>query len=255
MRISKYNHVIRACLGLCVGFCLMSVVGCDKAEVQPSSSDEGQGSIAVSLQGNATRSSSTTTTITKEEADLFLISVYKGEDQISNQILLGTLGTLTFPAGYGYRVFVESINEQDAETMNEGWGAKRFTGLSKYFGIQAGQTTKVGVACGVANAAVAVKIEEGAEGCLITLTSGNRTLSTFSSRTAYFNVAQGEVLQVQLKVEKDGQVIAEKQLELEPAKVKDINVKPSENPETGSIGLSITYDDSFQTVETEVALD
>jgi len=139
--------------------------------------------------------------------------------------------------------------------MNEGWGAKRFAGLSKNFGIQSGKTTKVGVACGVANAAVAVNMGNDVEGCTVTLTCGTRTLSTSSSRTAYFNVAQGEALQVQMKVEKDGQTVAEKTLELETAKVKDINVKPSEPTDTGTIGLSITYDDTFQTVRTEIEIE
>lgn len=254
MRILRYK-----CTGvfllLCLCLSLVSVTGCSEKDIQFTPADGGEGSIAVALQGSDTRASSTTTTITKEEADLFLVTLYKGEDLVNSQILLGSLGTLTFPAGYGYKVFVENINEDDAESMNDGWGAKRFTGLSKSFGIQAGKTTKVGVACGVANAAVAVNMEEGVEGCAVTLTCGTRTLSATSSRTAYFNVAQGETLQVQMTVEKDGEQVTEKTLELEPAKVKDVNVKPSGTTDTGTVGLSVTYDDTFQTVKTEIEIE
>jgi len=253
MRTLRYK-AIGALLLLCLGLCVMSVTGCNERDVRLTPSDGGSGSVSVTLQGG-TRALSSTTTITKEEAELFLVTLYKGEDLVSSQVLLGKLGTLTFPAGYGYRVFVENIDEDDAETMNEGWGAKRFAGLSKNFGIQSGKTTKVGVACGVANAAVAVNMGNDVEGCTVTLTCGTRTLSTSSSRTAYFNVAQGEALQVQMKVEKDGQTVAEKTLELETAKVKDINVKPSEPTDTGTIGLSITYDDTFQTVRTEIEIE
>lgn len=213
---------------------------------------EGEGSIAVSLQGSQTRA--TTSLITKEEADLFLVTLYKGEDLITQQTMLGHLGSMTFPAGYGYSLFVESITEQDAVTLNEGWGAKRYTGHSQSFGIQAGQTTKVGVGCSVANAAVAIHIDSSAEGCVVTLkTSDGRTLTTTESRVAYVNVTPEEKPNVTVTIEKDGEIVTEKTLEdLDAAQIKDINIKESNE---GTMGLHITYDDSFETVETEIAIE
>ena len=213
---------------------------------------EGVGSIAVTLQGSQTRA--TTSVITKEEADLFLVTLYKGEDLIAQQTMLGRLGSLTFPAGYGYQLSVESITEQDALTLNEGWGAKRYTGQSKSFGIHAGQTTKVAVGCSVANAAVAVNIDSSAQGCVVTLkTSDGRTLTTTESRVAYVNVTIEEKPDVTITIEKDGEVVKETTLEnLEASQVKDINIK--ENTE-GTLGLQVTYDDSFETVQTEISIE
>ena len=213
---------------------------------------EGVGSIAVTLQGSQTRA--TTSVITKEEADHFLVTLYKGEDLIAQQTMLGHLGSLTFPAGYGYQLSVESITEQDALTLNEGWGAKRYTGQSKSFGIHAGQTTQVPVGCTVANAAIAVNIDTSAEGCVVTLTtSDGRTLTTTESRVAYVNVTIEEKPAVTVTIEKDGEVVQETTLEnLDASQVKDINIK--ENTE-GTLGLQVTYDDSFETVQTEISIE
>ena len=235
----------------CLAFSLL-FAACNSQDWPYVLHQEGEGSIAVSLQGSQTRA--TTSVITKEEADLFLVTLYKGEDLIARQTLLGRLGSITFPAGYGYRLFVESITEQDAVTLNEGWGAKRYTGTSRTFGILAGQTTKVGVGCSVANAAVAIHIDSSATGCVVTLkTSDGRTLTTSESRVAYVNVAQETKTEVTLSIEKDGQVVTETTLEdLQAAQVKDINIK--ENTD-GTLGLHITYDDSFETVETEISIE
>lgn len=70
----------------------------------------GQGGIAIQLRGSAQRA--TTTTITKEEADLFLVTITKGGELISQQVQLGHVGTMTFPAGNGYKVTVENITDR-----------------------------------------------------------------------------------------------------------------------------------------------
>lgn len=211
----------------------------------------GKGSIAIQLLGSAQRA--TTTTITKEEADLFLVTVTKGGDMISQQIQLGSIGTMTFPAGNGYKVSVENITASDAETLNDGWGAKRFTGDSKYFGIQAGQTTAVSVNCTVANAAVSITIDGAVEGCSVTVSDGVRSLTTSEDRVAYFNVDEDSRV-ITLTVEKDGVVVSEQDLTIEPAQTKDVNISAGEEPSTGSISISITYDDAFIVVPQEVII-
>ena len=251
MSISTCKHTLHRGLRLTLALALL-LAACTTQDWPYSPHREGVGSIAVTLEGSQTRA--TTSVITKEEADLFRVTLYKGEDLIAQQTMLGHLGSLTFPAGYGYSLFVESITEQDALTLNEGWGAKRYTGQSKSFGIQAGQTTKVAVGCSVANAAVAVNIDSSAQGCVVTLkTSDGRTLTTTESRVAYVNVTIEEKPDVTITIEKDGEVVKETTLEnLEASQVKDINIK--ENTE-GTLGLQVTYDDSFETVQTEISIE
>lgn len=251
MSISTCKHTLHRGLRLTLALALL-LAACTTQDWPNSPHREGVGSIAVTLEGSQTRA--TTSVITKEEADLFLVTLYKGEDLIAQQKMLGHLGSLTFPAGYGYSLFVESITEQDAQTLNDGWGAKRYTGKSKSFGIQAGQTTKVAVGCSVANAAVAVNIDNSAQGCVVTLkTSDGRTLTTTESRVAYVNVTIEEKPAVTITIEKDGEVVKETTLEnLEASQVKDINIK--ENTE-GTLGLQVTYDDSFETVQTEISIE
>ena len=251
MLISTCKHTLHRGLRLTLALALL-LAACTTQDWPYSPHREGVGSIAVTLEGSQTRA--TTSVITKEEADLFLVTLYKGDDVIEQQTMLGRLGSLTFPAGYGYSLFVESITEQDALTLNEGWGAKRYTGKSKSFGIQAGQTTKVAVGCSVANAAVAVNIDSSAAGCVVTLkTSDGRTLTTTESRVAYVNVTIEEKPDVTSTIEKDGEVVKETTLEnLEASQVKDINIK--ENTE-GTLGLQVTYDDSFETVQTEISIE
>ena len=251
MSISTCKHTLHRGLRLTLALALL-LAACTTQDWPYSPHREGVGSIAVTLEGSQTRA--TTSVITKEEADLFLVTLYKGEDLIAQQTMLGHLGSLTFPAGYGYSLFVESITEQDALTLNDGWGAKRYTGKSKSFGIQAGQTTKVAVGCSVANAAVAVNIDSSAQGCVVTLkTSDGRTLTTTESRVAYVNVTIEEKPDVTITIEKDGEVVQETTLEnLDASQVKDINIK--ENTE-GTLGLQVTYDDSFETVQTEISIE
>lgn len=221
----------------------------------PDTEEEGRGSIEVQLRGSATRA--TTSTITQEEANLFLVTITKSDEVIAQQTQLGNVGHMTFPAGFGYKLFVESITENQAITLNDGWGAKRFTGNSKSFGIQAGQTSKVAVNCIVANAAVAVNIAEDIEGCSITISDGTRTLTTSEDgKVAYFNVPPTTSVSLTLTIEKDGEVVSEQPLTLEAAQIKDVNIQPSEpEPETGSLGITITYDDTFEVVETEINVE
>lgn len=239
---------------------MLAVASCNVNELSGDSAGSGVeecGRIDIQLKGSApTRA--TTSTITKEEADLFLVSIAKGEDVVASQKQLAKVGTMSFPAGYGYRLFVESITEQDAETLNEGWGAKRFTGNSKSFGIQAGQTTKVAVNCTVANAAVAVNMAEGVEGCTVTITDGGRILVTdVDGKVAYFNVAAGLTKVVTIRIEKNGQLVGEQTVVLVAALVKDVNLRPSDpgtDPDASVSGMQISYDDHFDVIPEQIMI-
>lgn len=238
---------------LSLSLLMVAFAACQNEGMAPED-DMAEGSVDISLQGNSAATRAITTTITEEEANLFLVTLFKGTDIVSQQVLLGNFASLTFPVGYGYKVSVENITEEEAESLNEGWGAKRYTGTSASFGIQAGQTTKVGVRCGVANAAVSISIAEGVEGCTIRITSGDRVLSTSETKTAYFNVPPSEVLPVVIQVEKDGVVVSEKEMDLSASQVKDINVKPGGIEEGSTMDLNITYNDTFEVVETVISI-
>lgn len=250
MWILKYNP-LRMLFCMCLALCLIGIAGCENEDIDPGDK-LGEGSIALQLQGN-TVARSTTSTITEEEARLFLVTLYKGTDIVSKQILLGDFVNLTFPVGYGYKVSVENITEQDAEALNDNWGAKRYIGISKSFGIQAGQTTKVTVGCSVANSAIAVNMAEGVENCTVNIISGERILSTTDSRTAYFNVPEDGFRNVTVQIIKNGEILVVKDLELSSAQVKDINIKPG-TQEEATADIIITFDDSFDVIETEVTL-
>lgn len=250
MWILKYNPLrILSCM--CLALCLMCITGCKNEDLNPDN-QLGEGSIALQLQGNSI-ARSTTSIITEEEARLFLVTLYKGTDIVNRQTQLSEFVNLTFPVGYGYKVSVENITEQDAEALNDNWGAKRYTGLSKSFGIQAGQTTKVTVGCSVANSAVAVNIADGVENCTVNVISGERILSTAESRTAYFNVPENGLRNVTVQVIKNGEIVSVREFELSPAQVKDINIKPGTQEES-TADILVTYDDSFDIIETEVTL-
>ena len=241
-------------LGLFALFLLVVLFAACQNDGMSSDEEPGEGSVAVSLQGSSAETRAITSTITEEEANLFLVTLFKGTDFVSQQVMLRNFASLTFPVGYGYKVSVENITEEEAESLNEGWGAKRYTGLSAAFGILAGQTTRVAVRCGVANAAVAITIADGVEGCVIRVISGDRVLSTSDTQTAYFNIPPSGTLSTVIQVEKDGEVVSEKEMELAASQVKDINVKPGGIEEGGTLSLEITYDDSFEVVETVIPI-
>ncbi len=165
---------------------------------KPSSPTTGSGTEAVDSLGffeltlssvPATRA--TTTQITPEEAANFLITIYKGSDIVRQTVRLGDLDT-RLSAGYGYTVTAESCSETEAESANDGWGQKRFAGLSASFAIVAGKTTAVDVGCSVANAGIELTYDESLldyfTSVEVTVKSGNRTLTfTKSGQIAYFN--------------------------------------------------------------------
>lgn len=135
------------------------------------------GNVELSFNGT-TRA--TTTTISPEEAKNFLITVTQGDRILRGPQTLGTM-SMKFPVGQGYKVFAESCNEQEAETGNDNWGQKRFTGSSAEFGINKGETTKASVGMKVANAAVCVIIDPSLanyfrKSCTLNITEGEREL-------------------------------------------------------------------------------
>lgn len=155
------------------------------------------GSIEVGFTGN-TRA--TTTVISPEEAKNFLITVTQGDNIVRGPQTLGTMN-MRFPVGQGYKVYAESCSEADAESENNFWGKKRFTGESIEFGINKGETTKASVGMSVCNAAICVVIDKSMINyfklsCSVSVSEGDRNLEwTYANAGTSIdgNVSEGQI--------------------------------------------------------------
>ena len=137
----------------------------------------------------------TTTHITQEEAQNFLVTIYKGSDLVRSATRLKDLNT-SLAAGNGYTIMAENCTTEEAITVYDGWGQRRYAGLSAYFSIRPGKTTAVNVGCSVANSGVSVVFDETVAQYFttsysVTIIDGDRTL-VFDSQTAGTKV--GEVV-------------------------------------------------------------
>ncbi len=155
-----YTYILsiaKCCLALFTTYSLVACSADISGTLVPSTDDTEQwGTLELSL-GNDTRAVSTV--ISKEEADYYWVTVYKGMDLSRETTRLKDLNT-RLSAGYGYTVKAENCLSSEAETANNGWGQRRFLGISPSFAIKPGETTKVGVGCTVANAGVEVVFDE-----------------------------------------------------------------------------------------------
>ncbi|MBO4613212.1 MAG: DUF4493 domain-containing protein [Bacteroidaceae bacterium] len=179
--------------------CLVSEKDMPAPTPAPVETEEEMGSFELTLTGER-QTRATSTVITKEEADNFLITIYKGSDVYRETARLKDINT-RLSAGYGYKIFAESCSETEAITTNYGWGQRRYAGMSAPFAVKAGQTTPVSVGCSVANAGVEVVFDESVPAYFttsydITITEGNRTI-VFDAITGGTQVGgvinQGEV--------------------------------------------------------------
>ena len=123
--------------------CLIFLASCAEKEmdmslgpVAPAEEEEQMGSFELTLTGDR-KTRATTTTISKEQADNFLITIYKGSDVYRETALLKNMNT-RLSAGYGYSIFAESCSESTAESSEDGWGERRYAGLSAPFAVKAG---------------------------------------------------------------------------------------------------------------------
>ena len=221
------------------------------------------GTFTLTLTGEkATRS--TSTVITKEEADNFLVTIYKGSDIVRQTAKLKDINT-SLPAGYGYKVFAESVSEETAITFDEGWGCKRFAGLSASFAIKAGQTTDVSVGCSVANAGFDVVFDESVAEYFTTsydipIHDGDRTIVFDAAtagkkvdgiitegKTAYFNLDEEGHHTISYTIKAVGPKTIEKSgtLELSKSKVSRITL----NYERSDFDFVITLDESVMYID------
>lgn len=171
--------------------------------------EEQMGSFELTLTGER-KTRATTTTISKEQADNFLVTIYKGSDVYRETSLLKNMNK-RISAGYGYSIFAESCSEATAESSNDGWGERRYSGTSPQFAVKAGETTPVSINCSVANAGVEVVFDKTVStyftgGFYVSITEGSRYIefnrytgglsaegiTTQESEVAYFNVGEDD---------------------------------------------------------------
>lgn len=224
--------------------------------------EEGIGSIDVELR-SMTSTRATSKPLSAEEAENFLITIYRGEEPVHETMLLKNLGNASFPAGSGYRVHAENCTEEEAESANNGWGQRHYAGKSTAFSIRASETTKVEVNCSVVNSGISVNFNEDIQNTYnnysLTISDGNRIIIFDKERQgdiAYFNVSDnGEhTINYSIHAEGEGVETIDKSgtKTLEKAKVSRINIKHST---TGTIGLTILVDEEFIEKEEEITID
>ena len=206
----------------------------------------------------------TQTVITKEEAELFLVTIYKGSDIVRTTTYLKDINT-SLSAGYGYRVFAESVSEQTAITSNDGWGQRRYAGTSASFAIKAGEVTPVNVGCSVANAGFEVIFDESVAeyfttSYTVTITDGERTLvfdaasggskvdgNITPGRVAYFNLDAEGSHTISYTIRAVGPKTVEKSgtIDLSKAVISRINL----NYERSTFDFQVTLDEEYLFVE------
>ena len=179
--------------------------------------ENNHGRVEFSLESNsATRA--TTTTLSKEEAGEFWITIFKGSDVSKTKTQLKNLDT-QLSAGYGYTATAENCDEWVALSANEGWGQRRFYGVSDLFAIKIGEVTKVGIPCSVANSGVEVVFDESVPRYFttsykVTVSDGTRSMVfdsvtggsivagvTTYGKTGYFNVSDKGTHEVTYSIE------------------------------------------------------
>ena len=218
------------------------------------------GSIELDFSG---RTRATTTTISPEEAQNFLITVTQGDMVVRGPQTLGTMN-MRFPVGQGYKVYAESCTAEEAESSFGFWGQKRFTGESEEFGINKGETTKASVGMSVANAAMCVVIDESLINyfkisCTLLVSEGERNLEwnydnagtsiagiVTDGQIAYFNIDESgtRTIHYSIKASAEGNITdAQGTIDLTRAKMKRLRLAKVSG--TYTLSVSVDQEDLF----------
>ena len=149
--------------------------------------------------------------------------------------------------------------EPEAESANNGWGQRRYTGQSASFAIKPGETTKVGVGCTVANAGVEVVFDETmahhfTTSYSVTITEGERTI-VFDELTggkreagvitpgsvAYYNIDESNTRTLTYTIEAYGEgkrLVKTDNMTLSKSKISRLTLVFV----PGTLGLDVTID-------------
>ena len=170
--------------------------------------ETGMGSIRFSVENEAEEVAIETRTLsTKLNVDDFTLRLKRGDETLISSSKYGTLKnqTLTYTAGSGYALSVESCTEKEAQEANSNWGQDRVA-ADTTFTLAAGETKDMVVKCKLQNASVGVSIsdyiKEKYPDIQLTLYAADADTRKFtfnentpSSRRAYFNVVETRALQ------------------------------------------------------------
>ena len=194
--------------------------------------------------------------LTYEEAKKYLVTLTQGEEVVwmHKKFEEITQADRTQPLGENYVVMAEDITEEEAESANNGWGSRRYAGLSETFSVVSKQTTFVTVPCRMANAGLSVVFDESFTSYFsdYAVTTDDLRALKFNTngRIAYYNTdANGRHnldIAISASAGWDGTVRLHRSLTLQSGKIIRLKVKlNSPEPTEGNISLSITYDNTF----------
>lgn len=179
-------------------------------ETMPNSSAKGVGQFVLSIlteeveTEDITRSGSDDLTFATQ---LFKVSLKdKAGIALFQNKQYGNLsdGDRTLPSGTGYQIVVESCNEAEATTSNEGWGQARFYGADT-FDIVSDETTPLAIQCQLYNAGLKLVFDSAFVAkfpVYAATTQDSRSLvfkGSTSGKVAYYNL-EGEAGSVSLRL-------------------------------------------------------
>lgn len=260
MLMTRLDTNIQFTAKLCLALLTAYLLGACSADIPesniPSTDDiEQWGTLELTL-GSTTRA--TSTVISKEEADNYWVTIYKGQDLIREKTRLKDLNA-RLSAGLGYVVEAESCLEPEAESANNGWGQRRYAGQSASFAIKPGETTKVGVGCTVVNAGVEVVFDETmahhfTTSYSVTITEGERTIVfdeqtggkreagvITSGKVAYYNVDESDTRTLTYTIEAYGEgkrLVKTDNMTMRKSKISRLTLVFV----PGTLGLDVTID-------------
>lgn len=254
------------------------LAGCQN-EMDLFDTQSNKGSFALDIQGpGITVQSETRAALTPEQAANYNIMVLQNSDEIWEQkrkysALTGSDYLLS--VGTGYSVYAESCTMEDAETVNDGFGCKRFAGRSDAFAIQASKTTEVSVNCAAANGGLCVvfdksftdvfgrySVELTGERNLVFDGNNKATFNASGERTggvvAYFNMPPSGELNIDLEVHARGAQVTPKTVLVKQGKITRFTVygpNGGTGDNTGTIDIEIGYDDDYDNEDYPIIID
>ncbi len=207
--------------------------------------------------------------LTDDEKSSFTVSLLQDGEAIWTNTPYAnvTLADRTQPVGAGYVVTAQSCTADEAESVNDGWGQRRFYGQSTTFSIAKNADTPVSVECSMANAGLTVDFDESftsffTVGYSVTVVD-ERNLkfdAATTNRVAYYNVEADGTRDVRLLINAsagwDGMLkTIDRTLTMQQGRVYRLHIRKGEHViETGTLGVSITYDETFDDGTTEEVL-
>lgn len=250
-----------------------------QSEQDPFNLSSNKGSFALNLNsGEIVVNTETRAALSATEAANYNIMVYQNNDELWDQKkkysdLTGSDYILS--VGSGYAVYAESCPEENAETVNNGFGCKRFAGKSAYFAIEPSKVTEVSVDCEPTNGGLCVVFDQSFTSTFgrysVETTDENRhlifngdnktTFDTAGNRTggavAYFNMPPAGELDIPLEVHARGAQIVPKTVTVKKGMITRLKVygPAGSGDNTGTIDIEIEIDDDFGNIDNPVIID